>query len=216
MSTRRAGPSRYGSSRQVGIRPTRPVVIVVCDDAQTAVKYFYEIKREVKDGVTVEVVPAPCHGASADKVLQLAIEHRKALREEKSHARQDKDLVWALIDLEAEPHKQSQAREAQGEGTRKGVNVALSMPCFEVWTLAHFVDTGEAFQNCAAVLDRLKTEWAKRFNTELRKAQADYSKLMQYRGQAVQWSKRRKARKDQSWTEVYKVVEAIESLASGQ
>ncbi len=209
--------NRYGSSRPYQTRSTLPVVVIVCDDTKTAISYFDVIKREVKAKVTVTIVNAPCDGATADMVVSLAIKAADDLKSARSHDPEDAtETIWALIDLEAEPEKQASARLARGKAlSHGGVSVSLSNPCFEVWTLAHLIDTGEAFNNCKAVLDRIKVEWKKKFGSAFeKKAQADYQKLMQYRSDAIQRAKKRSERKDPSWTEVWKVVEAILSMAS--
>jgi hypothetical protein len=203
---------RFGLSRPRRIRPTLPIVVVVCDDARTAVAYFTELKREVKEKVTLQVVPAPCDGATPDDVVSLAIKWGTELSSEAHHDPEDaKELVWALIDLEVEAQRQAQAHQAKKKAQQAGVSVALSMPCFEVWTLAHLIDTGEHFMDCDAVLARIRKEWKKRFNADFgrQKAQADYSKLMEHRDEAVRRARMRSAGTDQSWTEVYQVVEAV-------
>jgi hypothetical protein len=203
--SRSTNSCQFGLSRPFKARPTLPIVIVVCDDTRTAVNYFTEIKREVKAKVTVMVQRAPCKGASPDMVLTQALHLRK-----KHSPVQSNDSVWALIDLEAEAQKQTQASLVKKNAIGKDITVALSKPCFEVWTLAHLTDTGEAFKDCSAVLARVKIEWKKLFKTDLtKKAQADYSKLMPYRDLAISRAKKRNQTTDQSWTEVFKVVEAI-------
>lgn len=207
-SQNRGGGHRFGFSRPAGIRPTLPIIVVVCDDTKTAVAYFGEIKRIVKADVTVEVVKAPCRGADPDSVVSLAVERARQIED-------DGDAVWALVDLEAEQAKQDQAYQSKKKGEEGGVHIALSNPCFEVWTLAHLADTGEAFNGCKAVGERVRTEWRKAFGTEFaKKAQADYQKLMPFMDKALQRAETRHARNDPSWTEVYKVVKAILSLSA--
>ena len=97
-------------------------------------------------------------------------------------------------------------------GIARGVQVALSSPCYEVWTLLHLVGTGETFMNCAAVLSRVEIEWAKAFGQAFgTKAQADYSKLMPLVDQAVERASRnhQSVPPTPSWTEVYKAVQVI-------
>lgn len=216
MGIHRSDRNRFGLSRPRETRATLPIVVVVCDDAKTAVAYFNELKREVKEKVTVQVVSAPCDGASADDVVSLAIKWADGLMSSQFHDPEDvKELVWALIDLEGESDRQTQAYRAKEKAGTKSVSVALSKPCFEVWTLAHLVETGEAFANCAAVVERVKREWKRTFDADFpkKKAQAPYSKLMELRDQAVRRAKKRNTNTDPSWTEVYQVVEAILSQA---
>jgi hypothetical protein len=207
--------SRFGLSRPVNVRSTLPVVVVVCDDAKTACAYFTQIKREVRSKVTVEVVEAPNHGATPDDVVRCAISQWAKLKNESSHDPDDSaEVVWVLIDLEVEADRVRAAYTARDKAKGKDIRVALSNPCFEVWTLAHLIDTGEAFNGCGAVVARIKAEWRRQFAAAFEnKAQADYSKLRDYRDVAIQRAKARSASKDQSWTEVHRVVEAILALA---
>ncbi len=205
-------------SRFVRPGPTRkplPIVVVVCDDSRTAVAYFTELKREVKHRVTVMVVKPPCHGATADSVIAVAKAQAEELDRERDDA--DSNTVWALIDLESEPERQDSAAKAKSRISGTDVQIAHSKPCFEIWTLAHFVDTGAAFKDCKAVLAAVKSEWQKRLGSDFgkQKAQADYSKLMPLRADAVECCKQHRRRNDPSWTEVHLVVESIDTLCAG-
>ena len=207
------GHSRYGLSRAASVRPTLPVVVVVCDDCKTAVAYFTQLRRKVKSDVTLHVVKAPCHGATPDDVVTLAIQEAKQYRGRASHDREDhRESVWALIDLEGDAARQRQTHDAKKKGEEKNIQVALSNPCFEVWTLAHLVGTGESFKDCSEVLGRVKKEWKKRFKMPFgsKKAQADYAKLMPLCAKALESTKKRKPRNDHSWTDVWRVVEDID------
>jgi hypothetical protein len=206
------GHKRYGASRPYQTRPTLPVVTVVCDDTKTSVAYFTELKREVKAKVTVNVVPAPRCGASPDDVIKHAVGVVESI-----DPTQADDSTWILLDMEAERYKQDQAQQAKKQAAENKVTVLLSNPCFEVWTLAHLVDTGEAFNDCAAVVTRVKAEWKKKFGDGFgkKKGQADYAKLMTFRNEAVRNANKRNSNRDGSWTEVFQVVEAIMSLFTG-
>lgn len=207
--------SRNRFTRPVATRKPLPIVVIVCDDSRTAVAYFTELKREVKHRVTVMVVEAPCHGATADSVIAVA----KARAEELDRERDDADLsaVWALIDLESEPERQDSAGKEIKRASGTDVQIALSKPCFEVWTLAHLVDTVAAFKDCGAVLATVKSEWQKRFGSAFgkQKAQADYSKLMPYRSSAVKRCEQHRQRNDPSWSEVHLVVASIDAICAG-
>ncbi len=202
---------RYGASRPSLHRPTLPIVVVVCDDMVAACSYFADLKREVKSLITVDIRSAPCHGAMPADVLSRGAECAKELTSADSHDPEDaKECVWVLIDLEAEPKRRRAAFDAQRAADAAGVSVALSEPCFEVWTLAHLIDTGMGFNGCADVVNRLASEWERVLGQPFpKKSSADYSKLRTLRASAIARSKRRSAGTDQSWTEVYKVVELI-------
>lgn len=194
-------PHRYGMSRAQRTRKPLPVVTVVCDDTKTAVAYFLAVKKEMQATVTVHVVRAPRTGASAATVVDLAAKHV-------GDPEKDGDSVWALIDCEAEPERINAANAAKAAGKPRRVNVLLSKPCFEVWTLAHFIDTGQEFSDCAAVVRQVEAEWKERFKSKFDKAKADYSKLMKYRDGARAAAKKQCV-SGQSWSEVHILIEEI-------
>ncbi len=202
---------RYGS-RIVGIRKTLPVIALVCDDTEAAPAYFELIKRKVKPFVTLRVVPAPCTGASPRDVVGCAIEVLDGLRECQGDDELDRDSVWALVDLEHDQSRRNQAFEARKWAQTKGVKVALSDPCFEIWTLLHLEDTGTKFDDCGQVLERIKQLWLSQFQLAFGpKAQADYSKIIDLRLEALSRAKAHRKREDPSWTEVHLIIEDIES-----
>lgn len=191
--------NRFGCRRRVEIRPVLPVVVVVCDDTKTAVRYFEQLKHEVKERRTVYVYPAPHSGAGADDVISFAESKRPQTAEPDDH-------LFALVDLDSNPD----ADLLREKGISKNIRVVRSQPCYEVWTLAHFEDTGEAFLNCKAVLSRIELGWKTTFGQQLGpKAQADYSKLKELRDQAIARCRLRGPGTNQSWTEVWQAAVAI-------
>ena len=187
--------NRYGARRTTGTRPVLPIIEVVCDDTRTAVAYFNRLKQEVSGKKVVKVVPAPSTGASADEVIDLA-----------STPSESDDMTFVLIDSDTNPN----VSVARAKANAKQVMLLVSHPCFEVWTLAHVQDTGEAFLDCNAVLARLKLKWKDAFGSEMGpKAQARYEKLAASRQVAIERCKRRDPDTNPSWTEVWRAVEVI-------
>lgn len=78
--------------------------------------------------------------------------------------------VYALIDMDAIIAQGQQAvyRAHKQRAQAAGVVVFEQNPCFEVWLLLHFEQTGRAFGNCDEVIDRL------------RRHIPDYTKSMRY------------------------------------
>jgi hypothetical protein len=191
--------SRYGAHRHLANRQVLPVITVVCDDTKTAVAYFGILKHEVKTRRTVLVFPAPHCGADAGTVFAFA----KAKRPQTS---EPNDKVFVIIDMDTNPNIDA----LRNKGVSDQILVLASLPCYEIWTLAHLEDTGEAFQDCRAVLERIRQRWKERFGHEFgSKAQADYAKLMSLRSDALERCRQRSLSNNQSWTEVWKAVEAI-------
>ena len=205
----REARQRYGT-RNVGTRPTLPIVVIVCDDTNTAPAYFAELKREVRQHVTLNIVRAACGGASPDTVLQQGISQRRVLAEDRDV--DDQDVGWVLIDLEGDAERRRPARAAKDRVEQGNVKVALSDPCYEVWTLLHLEDSGAQFNNCRDVLARVKRLWKTCFGQSLgRKAQADYSKIITLRHDAAKRAEAHWNRNDPSRTEVFKIIQNVDA-----
>lgn len=188
--------------RAVGTRLPLPVFVVVCDDSVTAPRYFEAIKREVKARVTVHVVTGG---------VDVAVAQLRKLGDEDEDTKND---VWVLMDLEGEPRLRERAVEEKQRGERERVKVALSDPCYEVWTLMHLKDTGESFTDCKQVTRLVMKCWREAFGEKKdSKTHLDYGKIIDLRQDAVRRAKQHRGREDGSWTEVYQVVERIDSLA---
>ncbi len=209
--SKKLGRNRYGS-RPPPTRKPLSVLVIVCDDTRTAVSYFNEVQRTVKDRVALKVVK--CGGTSPDDVIELAKEYKKSLQAKGVHDKRDQDSVWALIDIEQAVDRQAKAYEAQRVGRAAGIQVVLSNPCYELWTLLHLVDTGEEFPDCNGVLAKLKLEWKRQTGQDFEnKAQADYSKIIAKRAEAARRARMHHAKepRDPAWTEVYKLSDAIDA-----
>lgn len=190
-------------SRSVAIRSPLPVVVVVCDDSKTSPAYFSEVKRVVRKYVHLDIVPA------CKDTMDRAIQKRKELKSDGGET--EGDAVWILIDCERD---EASAQLKKSRGQREGIRVALSKPCFELWTLLHLKDIGQAFNHCDHVIDMLKPAWKAKFREEFpqKKANADYSKIIPMRGHAIIAAKRHCDADDPSWTEVHELVAAIDSI----
>lgn len=204
--------------RRVGFKPPLPVVVVVCDDSATAPAYFELLKRDVKASVTLNVVRAPRHGASPNDVVEIAVNQKANLTSgEKKNDAEPGDAVWALFDTEHKPHDRQRAKEAKEKANRENINVAVSDPCYEVWTLLHLEDAGQPFADCQAVIKQVKNAWKKKFNQPFGpKAQAKYDKILPFRHEAVERAKKHHNAGNSSTTEVYKLIEHIESIVQQQ
>lgn len=205
----RSRGGRYGH-RPVKTRTPLPVVVIVCDDKATAPAYFGLLKREVRQYVTVRVVPAPCEGASPDAVVAQAIREKATLAD--SPDDEARDAVWVLLDLEGDANRRQQTEAARKKAAQGGVKVALSIPCYEVWTLLHLEDIGQLFNSCGEVVSRVKRLWQQRFGEELgSKARADYSKIIPLRHEAARRAESHWNNNAPSRTEVFRVIQQIDA-----
>lgn len=126
----------------------------------------------------------------------------------------DGDMAFCLFDSDTDVKKQEQIEQAIFLAGQNGVEVLLSVPCFEVWFLQHFqYSTGQLSGNQAIAK-------IKRFIPEYEKNQNIFSKLEPYTEIAVKNAKllekyhdeigtqRRSINRNPS-TEVYKLVEIL-------
>jgi len=202
------------ASRRQDIRPTRPLMIILCDDSKTAPSYFRLVAQQEKQHVTIRVARNSCDQSSPNAVIDRAIEEQRKLCESQNEGEESRDTVWALIDLEG-GHIYSKLTSPTEKAQQNDISIVLSQPCYELWTLLHLEDTGEHFQHCAAVLDRLRQRWKTKFGQQLGpKAQADYSKILGNRPQAASRAKMHHDNnpRDPSWTQVFRIIEYIEKL----
>jgi hypothetical protein len=179
---------------------------VICDDAKTAPAYFSVLRSHVKETCTLKVSPAPRHGATPNEVIEYGAAHVTIISDPDSAT-----TVWAVIDLEMVPDSKKLSDALRERAKIRSVELALSQPCFEIWTLAHFVETGKFFGKCEAVIREIKKRWKSAFAETFpeKKAQADYRKVIDRIDTAIQNAKKHNSAKSQSWTEVWQVVASI-------
>ncbi len=106
--------------------------IVACDDTYAPMQYFgfFKIPR-----IQVRVVPTKDGKSVAKHVLERLLEYDF----------EDGDELWMLLDTD---HLTKGAHlagflTAIKDARRRGVNVAISNPCFELWLLLHQIDGQE-------------------------------------------------------------------------
>ncbi len=188
------------------MRPVRRRIVIICDDTETAVAYFEVLKQEVEKTVILDVRRACRHGATPTQLWQQAGEAAIEIGDP-----DEGDAIWVLLDLEADNSRRREAAAIKEKSQNHGViKVALSDPCFEVWTLAHFADTGGAVHDCATITARVKKEWQRHFKETIsKKSQADYAKLSPLRPRAISNAQKHHQRGDPSYTEIYIVVDHI-------
>ncbi|MRR07377.1 MAG: RloB domain-containing protein [Deltaproteobacteria bacterium] len=103
--------------------------IVACDDTYAPKQYFdfFEIPR-----VKVHVVPTEDTRSAAQHVLNRLLQYEH----------EEDDELWLVLDTD---HYASGSHlpgfiTAISEAKQRGVNIALSKPCFEIWLLLHHLE----------------------------------------------------------------------------
>lgn len=121
--------------------------IIACDDTYAPEQYFnfFSISR-----VKVYVVPTTDGTSSASHVLRRLLEY--------DH--DDDDELWMLLDTDhyVEKTHVKKFKAALKEAKQKGVKVALSKPCFELWLLLHHLEASQVLDlaNATEVESRLR------------------------------------------------------------
>jgi len=139
--------------RRPGQREPRSITLIVCE-GETEEMYF-EAARVHFNLTTAEVVVADnTKGAAPISVVQCA--------EERAAEQGGYDTIYCVFDRDG--HESFERARAKIKGlagrSRHPLNIreAISVPCFELWVLLHFERTDRPFQNCAAVVARIRDE----------------------------------------------------------
>ena len=121
--------------RRASIKEPATIVIVVTEGEKTEPRYIEMFKRiHVQPHVRRSVFDLKViSGVGVPKtVVDRAIQEREDLQGPLSR----EDSVWAMFDRDEHPGFQ----EAKNKARSKGVCLAVSNPCFEIWGIYHYED----------------------------------------------------------------------------
>ncbi len=143
--------------RKTPKRPPYPRILIVCEGEKTEVTYFEEIRQEARlPTVDVRVIKSP-FGTEPQQIVEGAEEvFAKSRRFEKVYVVFDRD------DHRTYSNAISMASARDGalkndEKERVSFKVIVSVPCFELWFLLHFVNISAPLHRDEA-LERLRRE----------------------------------------------------------
>ena len=126
--------------RRAPVRPPYPRVLIVCEGAKTEVNYFEEIRQEARlPTLDVRVIHSPL-GTEPQQIVQGAeTEFLKSKSFEKVYAVFDRDDHRTYANAIA----MAEARDGKLKNDGKeyaSFEAIVSIPCFELWLLLHYVD----------------------------------------------------------------------------
>ena len=127
--------------RRANIRRERRSVLVVTNGVRTEVEYFDSLRKEpwiTADKVTVKFQS----GEPIAVVLRAA-----KIRDDNAY-----DEAWAVCDVDEFATEAAVAAAAE-----RGVELALSLPCFEIWLILHVSEGCPGFNNATQAGRHLKT-----------------------------------------------------------
>jgi len=127
---------------------------VVCGGEVTEPRYFDGLQLEFRNSAVHVRVKAK--GADPISLVKYAAAASDQNRE-------SFDEVWCVVDVD-EFDVEAAIRQAHD----RGIKLAISNPCFEVWLLLHFVDCTASVRDAAEAIRRLKRHVPDYSKNELR------------------------------------------------
>lgn len=128
--------------RRPSVRPSLPIVHVICGGERTERDYLDGLKQSVQNKA-VHVRLMTKHRAP-EQLVAYAIDIR-------ARSLVAIDELWCVVD--ADHYEVAGARQL---AARHGVKLAVSRPCFELWLLLHFEDCTAHLSDYKAAAERLK------------------------------------------------------------
>lgn len=165
-------------------RKVNPVILIVTEGSRTEPRYF-EHFRTRRTNVDVRVVGSRSSAGETDYVSLV----RKAAEYQNKNqmAASNGDAVWVVADgdvnhnnpnpVEAKDQKLKLARKM---ADKKGIRIAITNPCFELWILLHFQYTTKYLKDFPAVKAALG-----KYMAGYEKTEDVYERLEPYMGQAI-------------------------------
>ena len=170
-------------------RKIKPVILIVTEGSQTEPKYF-EHYRNRQTNIDIRVVGSRTSGGETDylSLIRKAVEYQNKNQISVSEG----DSVWVVADGDVNYNnpdpitaKDSLLSKARKMADAKGIQIALSNPCFEFWYLLHFQYTTKFFKDYPAVKNALTT-----YLPDYEKAGDVYNQLAEHTAIAIQNAKR--------------------------
>ncbi|MDR1463275.1 MAG: RloB family protein [Azoarcus sp.] len=144
--------SRDSFRRKPGRKPPRSVTLIVCEGEKTEPFYFEALRRHYGLSNAEIVIADNTRGSAPVSVVEFA--ERKA-RNESSY-----DRIFCVFDRDAHENFERARQQIRdlAEKKRRPLPIAeiISIPCFELWILLHFERSDAAFENCVAVVRRIR------------------------------------------------------------
>lgn len=151
----------YSSGKPQRKEPARKATgdtfLIVVEGKETEPRYLEAVRGRLKRRAAMVVVH---HGAHTDPVgiVQEAIKLRDTQKAKAGKGPiEPYDQVWVVFDRENHMHpRRNQVPAAMQLANASCIRVAHSIPSFEFWLLLHFDFTTSSFNDCAAVVKKLK------------------------------------------------------------
>jgi hypothetical protein len=141
-------------------RQIKPVILIVTEGSQTEPKYF-EHFRNRQTNIDIRVVGSGNNGGETDYIS--LVRKAQGYQEKNALSVAGGDAIWVVADGDVNYNnpnpiagKDKQLSQARKMAEQKGIRIALSNPCFELWYLLHFQYTTKFLKDYETVKGILK------------------------------------------------------------
>ena len=130
-------------------RARRPIIFLTAEGKnKTETLYFRDLGQDVNRVFRF----AP--GNHTDPVNM--VNELKSFLAENDFSQDLGDRAYCLIDADVNPAKNAQIVKAEELAARSGAEIILSVPCFEIWFLCHFIFSTKQYVSGAEVVAELQ------------------------------------------------------------
>ena len=130
-------------------RARRPIIFLVAEGKnKTETLYFSDFGQDVNR--IIKFAP----GNHTDPVNM--VNELKSYIAENDFSQDLGDKAYCLIDADVNPAKNAQIAKAEELAKRAGIEIVLSVPCFEIWFLSHFNFSTKQYTSSAEVVAELQ------------------------------------------------------------
>lgn len=130
-------------------RKRRPIIFLIAEGKnKTETLYFRDLGQSVNRIVRF----AP--GNYTDPVNM--VNELKGFLAENDFSEELGDKAYCLIDADVNPTKNEQITKAEEIAKRSGIEIVLSVPCFEIWFLCHYIFSTKQYTSSAEVVSELQ------------------------------------------------------------
>ena len=192
-------------SRRPPTREPLPRILIVCEGCVTEKSYIQHLRTAERIPIHLQVEA----GGTPKTLVETAVRLKK---EAAKRAKQDPnnrfDQVWCVFDVDEHPY----LLEAKQQAQANGIQLSVSIPCFELWILLHFQDQRKHLtrQSAQSTCRKFIPDYAKQLPCE---------QLVPFRGLAIEraealesWQIDMGREGDNPSTQVYRLVRELLSF----
>lgn len=198
--------------RRPGSKPPRSITLVVCEGETERI--YFDVIREKFRLTTADVhIPKNMEGSAPISVVRYALE--------KYAEPGGYDQIFCVFDRDrhASFHEARALIHSSATRTRSPVPVkeAVSIPCFEIWVLMHFIQTDAPFGRCGEVIARIDRDYVHGYEKTDRKIAEHLMNRLDDAIRNAEWLESRAPDNDNNpYTSAHHVVSHFANVASAR